>query len=350
LEQDIRDTTEWWFYWNFRATYSSDYTRNIVFEFSNGEVLGPWGPAVSTDGIQWKWLGQDALISRASFQYSFTAGGGSVYFAFSLPYQLHHFERFYTSIAAHPCVRRQILIESEQLRSVPLLLIGNSAATKHIVMTSRHHSCESTPSYLLEGLLNYYLTQQNSPVLENYLIHYVPFIDIDGVENGDQGKSRSPHDHNRDYIELPLYKSTAAVMEYVKALNPIAGIDFHGPFKWGGRNDKAFFVKQVPPVKQEIESLSKHLQRITSERSTVNAIRHRTIDDIDMGVEWNQPVDSNCSSFFVRNGSKLACTFEFSYFGDEDTVYTVESCRQFGVDFACALEVYLFDQYISGDS
>ncbi|MBQ6011409.1 MAG: hypothetical protein IJL17_22960, partial [Kiritimatiellae bacterium] len=26
---------------------------------------------------------------------------------------------------------------------------------------------------------------------------FVPFMDKDGVENGDQGKHRAPHDHNR---------------------------------------------------------------------------------------------------------------------------------------------------------
>ena len=28
----------------------------------------------------------------------------------------------------------------------------------------------------------------------------IPFMDKDGVEEGDQGKNRKPRDHNRDYI------------------------------------------------------------------------------------------------------------------------------------------------------
>ena len=43
--------------------------------------------------------------------------------------------------------------------------------------------------------------------IPNYLVYVIPFVDIDGVENGDQGK-QAPHDHNRDYINSPIYPET----------------------------------------------------------------------------------------------------------------------------------------------
>lgn len=46
---------------------------------------------------------------------------------------------------------------------------------------------------------------------------------------------------------------------------------------------------------------------------------------------------------FARAGAKLAFTFEFPYFGSGDTVFTAQSSRQFGADFAQALEAYLFE-------
>ncbi|MDF2717663.1 MAG: hypothetical protein K0R28_4588 [Paenibacillus sp.] len=343
LEQDIRDTTVWWFYWSFRAISPSEDERDVVFEFANGEVVGAWGPAVSEDGISWRWLGKESLISRSSFRYRFTADRRSVYFAFSLPYQEHHFERFYATIAADPRVRREVLTLSEELRSVPLLLIGNPDADKHIVLTSRHHACESTASYLLEGLLAYYLAQPQSPILDQYRIHCIPFVDIDGVENGDQGKSRAPHDHNRDYIDVPLYRSTAAIIDYAGKLPLTAGIDFHCPGKWGRRDDTTFIVKQYSPVKEEIERLSGHLQRITSNRTTPGAIRHHSSNDLDMGVEWNQPHGENCSAFFARCGAKLAFTFEMPYFGNGEHAYTADGSRLFGADVAAALEQYLLE-------
>mgnify|MGYP001496509582 FL=1 len=44
LEQELRDSTSWWFYWNFCVEDAEGLT--ITFEFMNKEVLGPWGPAV----------------------------------------------------------------------------------------------------------------------------------------------------------------------------------------------------------------------------------------------------------------------------------------------------------------
>ena len=41
----------------------------------------------------------------------------------------------------------------------------------------------------------------------------VPFVDKDGVEEGDQGKNRAPRDHNRDYAGASMYPETGALRE-----------------------------------------------------------------------------------------------------------------------------------------
>ena len=38
-------------------------------------------------------------------------------------------------------------------------------------------------------------------ILKEFKILCVPFVDFDGVVDGDQGKGRNSHDHNRDYCE-----------------------------------------------------------------------------------------------------------------------------------------------------
>lgn len=339
LEQDLRDTSSWWFYWNFSAVSSCG--RTIRFEFANGEVIGPWGPAVSEDGVDWRWLGEASLISREAFTYTFRDGGEQVYFCFCLPYQLHHFERYYASIAGRKEVGRAVLTHSEKQRPVPLLTVGNRNADRHVIFTARHHSCESAPSYMLEGLFNALLAADSSPLLERFLIHYVPFMDIDGVEDGDQGKSRTPHDHNRDYTDAPIYRSTAALMKYAEKLRVVVAIDFHSPYKWGGRNDVPFFVKQDSPVKEQIEALSGLLERICSERNDEDAIRHLSVHDLGMGEDWNQPTSKTCARFFARTGTPLACSFEFPYFGGIHTAFNADNSRRLGQDFAHALERYV---------
>ena len=69
----------------------------------------------------------------------------------------------------------------------------------------------------------------------------VPFTDKDGVEDGDQGKNRKPHDHNRDYIKR-IYPEIQAITEQTPVwLNgkPLFWLDIHCP---GLRGDYIHFT------------------------------------------------------------------------------------------------------------
>ena len=52
-----------------------------------------------------------------------------------------------------------------------------------VILTSRHHACESTGTYVLEGVL--------AELIENPIpdtkVFCVPFVDYEGVIRGDQG-------------------------------------------------------------------------------------------------------------------------------------------------------------------
>ena len=78
-----------------------------------------------------------------------------------------------------------------------------------MILTSRHHACESTGSYVLEGVLDGLLQHP----MENLQVICVPFVDYDGVVDGDQGKYRLPRDHECDYGRdvPPIYPETAAI-------------------------------------------------------------------------------------------------------------------------------------------
>jgi len=341
LKQDIRDTEEWWFYWNFCIKNLDNISQKIRFNFCNGEVIGPYGPAKSIDGLNWNWLGRESKIDNTSFEYNFLPDE-KVYFAFSLPYQVKHFEIFCENYRNNCFFSVESIGISEKGRIIPLVRIGRTDAGKHIFFTCRHHACESTASYVLEGLMRYIIENYtNSNVLKNYLFHSVPFVDIDGVEEGDQGKNRSPHDHGRDYIENPIYNSIKCIINYVKGLKDvIVAIDFHSPWKWGDRNDYCFFVKQGSPIKEEIETLSFILEKNTKGNRYKGEIEYNSIYDLKIDQEWNKSDLPTCAKFFKDFGAKLACSFEVPYFGKENPV-TQENLKKFGKDFGKSLEEYL---------
>ncbi|PYI55536.1 hypothetical protein [Paenibacillus flagellatus] len=339
LEQEIRDSGDWWFYWRFAAR--SAVAQTVVFTFDNGEVVGPYGPAVSSDGMNWTWLAAGRL-SPQSFQYTFKEGE-SVHFGFSIPYQVHDFESFYARLAGRPGVSRQVLCLSEQLRAVPLLQIGGEKAAWHVVLTCRHHACESTANYVAEGILNWVFAHPDSGLSRNCRFHVVPFIDIDGVENGDQGKHRLPHDHNRDYAGTGRYRyrTTEALERYVRQLPAnYIGIDLHCPFKWGGLNDIPFVVKRREPLKSRMETFSARLEETTGRRAESDAIRYFRSNDLEHGSDWNVNITADCASMHERAGAFLCFSFEVPYFG-VPVPYSIGSLRRFGSDFAEALDAYV---------
>src|SRR5680860_1081059 len=63
LHQDLRDTYRDWFYWSFRVEGGSG--RHLMFHFTQSDVIGARGPAVSLDqGATWFWHDHDVFDSR----------------------------------------------------------------------------------------------------------------------------------------------------------------------------------------------------------------------------------------------------------------------------------------------
>ena len=141
LENELRDTAVDWFYWAFCVENAGEGT--VTFHFQK-DRLGWFGPAVSHDLKTWKWLGESG---DNEFSYTFQTGENKVYFAHHF---LYHPERFF-AFANAKGVQVETLCKSKKGRDVPCLRLG--AGERKIVLTARHHACESTGSYVLEGVL-----------------------------------------------------------------------------------------------------------------------------------------------------------------------------------------------------
>lgn len=213
LRQDPRDTKRWWFYWNFRVRGAEG--RTLTFRFTDRNVIGTRGPAVSfNEGRTWSWLGTKS-IKGTSFRYSFAANAKSVRFAFSLPYQEADLARFLEQHEGNQYLGLHELCKTRKGRSVERIHIGNlnGQPTYRVLITCRHHACESTASYVVEGMMAALLaeTEDGKWFREDVEALVVPFMDKDGVEDGDQGKGRAPRDHCRDYSGESLYPSVATL-------------------------------------------------------------------------------------------------------------------------------------------
>lgn len=320
LEQDLKGTADWWFYWCFRVDNPDEGT--FEFTFQNGEVVSAHGPAVSTDGVSWT-RRKDCFLSHTRFSYTFTGQEPFVYFSFAYPYTLSNFDRFCSSIV----LQKHFLCKSEDGREIPYLTFGNGSQNAFII--ARHHCCETPASFVLEGIVSAAL--QTPSLLKLFTFHVFPFADLDGTEKGEQGKGRAPHDHNRDYIDEPLYAFTKAIKVYAREHTPSVYLDLHAPLKWGGTSDATHLhISESGACRPDAQDL--FVAKLSA--NAANAV---------IGYEgvtipfYPEKTVSSKYFFAVDCKATLAVTIETPYSGNREFGYDVAALYEWGENIAKTL-------------
>ena len=334
VERDLRDSALNWFYWAFCVEGAQGQT--LTFRFEQTRRLGYWGPAFSHDLKAWRWMNEKEgdgcrfTLSKEgdSFTYTFAEDESVVYFAHHM---LYHPSRFKAYIQSHG-LQAEALCQSRKGRTVPMVRFGKGE--KKIMLTARHHACESTGSYVLEGVLRQLL---QTPV-QGFEFVCIPFVDYDGVIDGDQGKSRIPHDHARDYTGESLYPETAAIRRYIAEHKVLFGFDFHSPWHIGEENDKCFMVKK------SIDKLAalNDFGRILEQCMTKDAFQYRHENDIEPNTLWNEvgtPTFATC--ILTKPDSEIAFTLETAYYGEIGNVFSQARAIETGRCFAKAIDCYI---------
>ena len=265
LNPDYRDSP-WWFHWDF--TLSGAAGRTMKFRFSSKrEVLSSLGPAISRDGGKtWRWLNADGRRHEPgnAFDYTFAPDENETRFAVSIPYTQNDWDAAAERWRDKDGVKFDVLCKSQSgRRDTELLRIPcrRGGEVKYLfAFTARHHASETTANYVMEGIIDEILSgsPEGEWLRDNADCVFIPFMDKDGVEDGDQGKNRRPHDHNRDYI-AGIYTSVRASKELlVRESNgkKIVFYDLHSPhvrsFKECPEQDCAFTFDSFIPEKNAL--------------------------------------------------------------------------------------------------
>lgn len=152
---------------------------------------------------------------------------------------------------------------------------------KKLFLSSRHHCCEMTATYVLEGILREAL--ENREFREVFEVFAVPFADRDGVVDGDQGKNRRPHDHARDYGDNPIYSETANIMETGPAGKNECGLRSPLSVDLSGRNESIYFVG---PELKRMEEGTLRLSGLI-ENDPERKVPFAAEDIVLYGTSWN---------------------------------------------------------------
>jgi hypothetical protein len=351
LHQDLRDTEGFWFYWSFRVRGAAG--RTLDFEFTQestgpGTAIGFHGPAVSTDkGKTWNWLGNESRSGR-SFGYKFPVDAKEVRFAFAIPYLQSDLRQFLRRYRGNSNLRQESLCKTNKGRTVELLRIGrlDGRCDWRVLLTARHHACESMANCAMDGVIETILadTDDGRWYRDHVEVLAVPFMDKDGVEEGDQGKNRRPHDHNRDYVQ-GLYPSVRALRDLVprwSAGRLRIALDMHCPllrdrtiFFTGGRSVERFskIVEslQTGPLVYRLADSLPAWARKSGDTGRVDS----TPRVMDSGLR-------SCSSWAAGlPGILLATTMEIPYADVSGKRTTPEGVRALGHDLAHAIRSYL---------
>ena len=356
VRADLRDTKGWWFYWYFRVRGAEG--RTLTFQF-NVRAVGLLGPAVSRDGGRtWQWLKQRESIT--AFKHVFDRDESEVRFSFGMPYQHADLQRFLARHTDGGRVRTEILGRTRKGTPVEMLRVGDVAAPLKVWIACRHHACEMMASYVLEGIIDETVADSDAGTWLQRHVDFliVPMVDKDGVEAGDQGKNRQPHDHAADYTGPSIYPEVAALRAKVREwapAGPHVTLDLHNPsishqviYTHGLRTENG-----VNPWNNARETGRTNARRFLDalERVQRGPLLFRVQDSIEFAQRKAKESEQaraseNLAAADVGPSVPLKpdgfrCTFEVPYALARDTPVTADSARAFGRDIARALHMYL---------
>jgi hypothetical protein len=199
-------------------------------------------------------------------------------------------------------------------------------------------------SYALEGLLGAVLadTEEGRWFRGHVELLAVPFMDKDGVEDGDQGKRRRPHDHWEDYADTSRYPEVDALRKLVPAWSGgrlRVGLDMHCP----ARRDRSVYF--AGPRRRE---LAEHLARFSADLESLpeSPLAYRAAANMAFDTGWNTAAyygPRKCFALWAEEiqGVRLVATLEIPYADVDGKTVTPDAARAFGRQLASPLRRFL---------
>lgn len=173
-------------------------------------------PVYSYDGDTWfrfaeKDVKQSLLHEKDSDYHRITIASrfshDAVYIARFYPYTLTRLQNYLQQFSANPYIKQETLGCTPQLK-LPIYLLTISDFKlpdnnkKRIWLQARTHPAETGSSFLLEGFINFLLSDQVSAqkMRENFIYHIIPMQNPDGVVVGNYRTNLDSVDLERNWI------------------------------------------------------------------------------------------------------------------------------------------------------
>ncbi len=346
LKPDLSFTKGDWFYWYFKISGISG--KKITFKFDQNNVFAKYGPAYSLNNdFTWKWYGENRTANN-SFSFSFLEQDTIAFFSMAFPYTEKNLKEFLENLKNRELLKTDTLCLSPENRVIEKITIPalSKNTNRKVLITARHHACEMMASYVLEGIIKSLLNDKNIQSLRNdteFLI--IPFMDKDGVENGEQGKNRIPRDHNRDYGENPVHNSTAALKIFVPEWSQgklKVALDIHCPWIHGKNNEDIYIVGSSDEQIEQNQIIFSQLL----EKNSSGEIKSYHKNFLPFGESWNTGANYSQGISFAKWAGgieeiSISTTIEYPYANISGTMVSKDNSRVFGETISFSIREYI---------
>ena len=249
----------WECWWNFKLTGIEAGKPITLIVTGMGFAIADRA-SVSLNGKTWQ-HSDAGKVEKGRVTYSLTFDQDHAWIAWGPPFQVSDAQAFIAQAVQHGGKAFE-LCKSNGGRAVPALRFDPTTPGKHrgLWVHARQHAWESGSSWVCAGFVNWLCSDEGKALRDTTRIIIVPIMDVDNVEIGAGGKDQVPHDHNRDWMDKPLYASVRAAQSMITEMNAAGEfdlfIDLHNPAP-GDR--KPFFF--VSPASMMDEQQNSSLQR-----------------------------------------------------------------------------------------
>lgn len=223
----------------------------VIFRWENPDItlgdssqLSRIRPVVSAEGQPARRLPETSVEAlpdgRRRIVFTHPGGAQRVTAAFCYPYGPQDLEA--TLAETGSAWERSVIGVTGQGRPLPRLRLAHPAPSEAsqrplpgLYLLARQHAGETPGSWVLDGILRFLASDEPEPreLGEALDVWVVPFVDLDGVVNGDYGKDALPWDFNRAWEPMPMRPEVQAIqrdlLRFATLATPRLVIDLHAP-------------------------------------------------------------------------------------------------------------------------
>jgi hypothetical protein len=305
----------------------------------------------SHDGVLWQ-HSEKGVRENDVMHYTLRPAAGSVYVAWGPPYTPGFAAKAIEATCKdHAGARAGELCRSVGGRPVPMWQVseGERPAAKRfgIWVQARQHAWESGSSWVAQGFAEWLLgdSEQATWIRSHAEVFIVPVMDVDNVATGNGGKEALPHDHNRDWSEIPHWNETAAAMTRVKNLTAQSRLDVFLDLHNPGPGDPTFFFLSDPSLMgpEAQQRNNRFIELAYKQISTAKPFIPMSNKPKFTGPNYHPRWKEMSANWVTKNGNPhtVGLCLETSWNAASGTT---EGYRTVGARLGLALEEYLREQ------